>query len=88
MRAARDVARTDAVQLDPLALSHTDWLRRDLTISGPAGDVTVFAAAVAGAGLVPRGVSRPRPVGRGSYAALRCCHPMGPSDCPSQAEAS
>jgi hypothetical protein len=53
MRAAADAAQASGVHPDPLALPHTDWLRHDLTVSGPAEDVAAFAAAAAGAGVIP-----------------------------------
>ena len=36
-----------------LALAHTDWLRHDLVITGPAADVAALRAAAAGGGAVP-----------------------------------
>lgn len=37
----------------PLAPPHTDWLRHDLAVTGPAGDVASFREAAAGAGAIP-----------------------------------
>jgi hypothetical protein len=36
-----------------LALPHTDWLRHDLVVSGPAADVAALRGAAAGAGAIP-----------------------------------
>ena len=38
---------------DPLSLPHTDWLRHDLVVTGPASDVTSLKKAAAGAGAIP-----------------------------------
>jgi hypothetical protein len=38
---------------DALALPHTDWLRHELVIIGPASQVAEFAAAAAGPGGIP-----------------------------------
>jgi hypothetical protein len=38
---------------DVLAPRHTDWLRHDLVVTGPAADVAAFRAAAEGAGAVP-----------------------------------
>ena len=38
---------------DPLALPHTDWLRHELIVTGPAGDVAAVREAAAGAGAIP-----------------------------------
>ena len=38
---------------DPLGPPHTDWLRHDLIVSGPAGDVAALRDAAAGAGAIP-----------------------------------
>ncbi len=37
----------------PLALPQPDWLQTTLSVTGPAGRVAAFAAAAAGAGVVP-----------------------------------
>ena len=36
-----------------LALPHTDWLRHDLSVTGPASDVAALRRAAAGAGAIP-----------------------------------
>lgn len=36
-----------------LAMAHTDWLRHDLVITGPAADVKALRAAAAGGGAIP-----------------------------------
>lgn len=36
-----------------LALPHTDWLRHDVVIAGPAPDVAALRRAAAGAGAIP-----------------------------------
>lgn len=36
-----------------LALPHTDWLRHELVVSGPAGTLAAFRAAARGAGAIP-----------------------------------
>jgi hypothetical protein len=38
---------------DALAPPHTDWLRHDLVVTGPALDVAAFRAAAEGAGGIP-----------------------------------
>lgn len=38
---------------DPLAPPHSDWLRHDLLVSGPAEDVAALRTAAAGAGAIP-----------------------------------
>jgi hypothetical protein len=42
-----------ALRADPLALPNTDWLRHELSITGPADDVTRFTSAAAGSGSIP-----------------------------------
>ena len=37
----------------PLALPHTDWLRHELVVTGPASDVAILRCAAAGAGVIP-----------------------------------
>ena len=37
----------------PLIPPHTDWLRHDLVVTGPAGDVAALWEAAAGAGAIP-----------------------------------
>jgi hypothetical protein len=39
-----------------LALPHTDWLRHDLSVTGPAPDVMALRRAAAGAGVIPWGL--------------------------------
>lgn len=38
---------------DPLSPPHTDWLRHDLVVTGPASDVATLREAAAGAGAIP-----------------------------------
>jgi hypothetical protein len=38
---------------DSLSLPHTDWLRHDLVVSGPADEVTILKTAAWGAGGIP-----------------------------------
>lgn len=38
---------------DPLSPPNTDWLRHDLVVTGPAGDVATLRDAAAGAGAIP-----------------------------------
>ena len=38
---------------DPLSPAHTDWLRHELIVTGPAGDVAALEAAAPGAGAIP-----------------------------------
>jgi hypothetical protein len=49
-RAARSPGRRPAA---PAAASAPDWLYHHLTITGPAADIALFAAAARGAGVVP-----------------------------------
>ena len=37
----------------PQRLAHTDWLHHRLRVTGPAGDLTAFRTAAAGAGTIP-----------------------------------
>jgi hypothetical protein len=38
---------------DPLRLPHTDWLRHDLVVAGPTGDVAALRHFAAGPGAIP-----------------------------------
>ena len=38
---------------DPLSPPHTDWLRHDLLVTGPPGDVAALRDGAAGAGAIP-----------------------------------
>lgn len=38
---------------DPLGPPHTDWMRHDLVVTGPADDVAALREAAAGAGAIP-----------------------------------
>lgn len=37
----------------PLSLPHTDWLRHDLCVTGPAPEVAALRSTAAGAGVIP-----------------------------------
>lgn len=38
---------------DPLTPPHPDWLRHELTVTGPTADMAIFAEVAAGAGVIP-----------------------------------
>ena len=52
-RSERPVSSTPGALLDSLCPPHTDWLRHDLVVTGPATDVAALRAAAAGAGAIP-----------------------------------
>ncbi|MGH2928450.1 MAG: hypothetical protein ACRDL8_09625 [Solirubrobacteraceae bacterium] len=45
--------RSPAAAALPLALPQPDWLRHDLTVTGPATDVALFRKAAVGTGAIP-----------------------------------
>lgn len=54
MAAQPPSARSAAAEAsDPLSPPHTDWLRHDLTVTGPADDIATLRDAAAGAGAIP-----------------------------------